>query len=72
MVDIISDLNFIFGGGHSIKKITRDLKGHLHPMSEKILWPENMAPLGRFAQWNSRGTVDKILENAIELAEKWL
>jgi len=72
MVDVVSDLNFIFGAGYVIKKITRGLKGHLHPMGEKIQWPENMAPLGRFAEWNSRGTVDKILENAIELAEKWL
>ena len=72
MINVISDLNFIFGSGWSVSKITKDLKGHLLPMTEKIDWPGNIAPLARFAQWNPRGTVDKILDDAKILVEKWI
>jgi hypothetical protein len=70
-VKLAADLNFIFKGGWHIRKIQKGLKGHLLPLEESIEWPENVAPLGRFAKWDSRATMDVTLEDAYRLGEKW-
>lgn len=70
-LSLVSDLNFIFPGGYHIANVRRGLKGHLFPLKEKIAWPENIAPLGRFAQWESSSTVDTVLEDATALASRW-
>jgi len=66
-----SDLNFIFQDGWAIDQVTEGLKGHLLPLEVEPEWPNNIAPLGRFATWNSRSTMDVVLEDAIDLAERW-
>lgn len=67
-----SDLQFIFNDGYSIEGIREGLKGHLLPLEQLPDWPEDIAPLGRFAKWDSRATTDVTLEDARELAERWL
>lgn len=67
-----SDLNFIFDEGWEIEAIKEGLKGHLLPLEHQPEWPDNIAPLGRFAQWDSRATTDVTLENAEALAERWM
>jgi hypothetical protein len=70
-VKLAEDLNFIFKGGWHIMKIQTGLKGHLLPLEESIDWPDNVAPLGRFAKWDSRATMDVTLEDAFKLGVKW-
>lgn len=67
-----SDLNFIFNEGWSIERVKEGLKGHLLPLDSEPEWPENIAPLGRFAKWDSRATTDVTLDDARALAERWL
>jgi len=69
--ELHSDLNFLFPDGWYVEDIRHGLKGHLLPLEEKIEWAENIAPLGRFAQWDTRATLDAVLTRAIKLAEMW-
>lgn len=66
-----SDLGFIFPKGYVLEGIREGLKGHLLPLPEKVDWPENVAPVGRFAKWDSRSTMDTALEDALELRKRW-
>lgn len=66
-----SDLNFIFADGWTIEKLNEGLKGHLLPLQTEPEWPNNIAPLGRFATWNPRSTMDVVLDEANDLAERW-
>lgn len=68
---VASDLNFLFPGGWKVERIKRNLKGYLFPLEMATEWPDNHAPLGRFARWNNRTTLDVTLEDAMELNEKW-
>lgn len=68
---LASDLNFIFKHGWSIESLREGLKGHLLELERQPNWPENIAPLGRFARWDSRATTDVTLDNATELARRW-
>ena len=65
------DLAFLFYDGFQIKDVKVGMKGHLLELQEKPQWPENVAPLGRFAQWDPRSTTDVTLVNAHRLADKW-
>jgi choline dehydrogenase-like flavoprotein len=65
------DLAFIFNGGYLVEDIKTGLKGHLLELPEQPAWPENIRPLGRFAKWNPRATMDVTLLDAKSLAEEW-
>lgn len=65
------DLDFIFKDGWSILDVKPGLKGHLLPLDEQPAWPDNVAPLGRFAQWDPRATTDETLANSQALADRW-
>lgn len=67
-----SDLHFIFPDGFTIDTVREGLKGHLLPLDASPEWPENVAPIGRFAKWDSRSTMDVALEDALQTAERWL
>jgi len=67
-----SDLQFIFQDGYYIKQIRVGMKGHLLPLPSQPQWPDNVAPLGRFAQWDPRATADTVLDGAEALARRWL
>jgi len=68
---VYSDLNFLFPNGFEILEWKRNMKGHLLPLAEPPQWPERVAPLGRFASWNPRATVDVVMEQAYDLAKHW-
>lgn len=68
---VYSDLNYLFPKGYEILEWKKGLKGHLLPLAETPQWPEKVAPLGRFASWNPRATVDVVMEQAVELALSW-
>jgi hypothetical protein len=70
-VDFINDLNFLFSDGWHIKTMKNGLKGHLLPLSSQPEPPKNISLLGRFACWDTRMTVDVVMEHAIELSERW-
>lgn len=67
-----SDLAFIFSDGYVIESVTEGLKGHLLDLIEPPDWPDNIAPIGRFAKWDPRSTTDVALEDAMKLKERWL
>jgi hypothetical protein len=71
MLSLESDLNFIFNRGWYTQEITTGLKGHLLPLEQQPQWPSNVAPLGRFAQWDSRATADAVLDRAYKLRQEW-
>lgn len=68
---LVSDLNFIFADGWAVVSTREGLKGHLLPLPERPDWPEQIAPLGRFAKWDPRSTADVVAEDAREIAENW-
>jgi len=68
---VASDLNFLFPSGWVINDVKRGLNGHLLPMSERPVWPDNIKPLGRFARWDPRATTDITLREAHKLAQGW-
>jgi hypothetical protein len=65
------DLAFLFSDGFQIRSLKTGIKGHLLDLQEKPQWPENVAPLGRFAQWDPRATTDVTLVAAQRLADRW-
>jgi hypothetical protein len=65
------DLHFIFQNGFIIRSVRSGLSGHLLPISQKPAWPKNVAPLGRFAAWEPRATLDVVLDEAEKLAKRW-
>lgn len=68
---LVSDLNFIFKDGWSVVSVHEGLKGHLLPLPERPNWPENVAPLGRFAKWDPRSTADVVMDDCMAIAEQW-
>lgn len=68
---LISDLNFIFKHGWSIDSVTENLKGSLLPLSQRPEWPDNIAPIGRFATWDPKATPDVVIDDCRRLAEIW-
>lgn len=42
--------------------------GHLLPLDAPPVYPDRVYPLGRFAQWDGRATVDKVLERSEVIA----
>jgi hypothetical protein len=67
--------------GQTIANIVRDevnidasfvsanlIQGHLRPLDKELNWPDGWHPLGRFAQWDSRATADKVYARALTLA----
>lgn len=69
---VFSDINFLFRDGWFIKDIHLNLKGYMLPFEkERIRWPENVAPLGRYAVWDNRVTLDSILKETLKLSKRW-
>jgi len=69
--NVQTDLAFIFEDGFLIESIKAGVKGHLLELQEQPRWPDNVAPLGRFAKWDPRATADVTLEDVRTLAEAW-
>lgn len=67
----LDDIASFFPAGFRVIGNFKRLKGHLLPLPEPVKWPENVAPLGRFAKWDTRATADVTLEDAKKLAQKW-
>ncbi len=68
---LFQDLAFLLPDGYLLNRVIPNLKGHLLPLPEKPDWPDNVAPLGRFATWNPRATTDVTLREATKLAARW-
>lgn len=68
---LVNDLGFLFPDGFTVDSSAPNLKGHLLPLTEVAAWPENVVPLGRFAQWDPRATTDVTLAAALARAEEW-
>ncbi len=68
---LTSEFNFLFPGGWAIADVKKGLNGHLMPMTTKPIWPDNMRPIGRFAQWDPRATSDVVLATCLEQAKAW-
>ncbi len=66
-----SDLNFLFGDGWYVQDVKEGLRGFLLPVEAKAQWPRSIAPLGRFAKWDSAVTLDGTLNEIISLARRW-
>ncbi len=70
-VDLVSDLNFLFYDGWYLNQMFKNLKGYLLPLVKKPQWPSNVVPLGRFAKWNFRITLDSTLAEIKSLERRW-
>lgn len=75
VTDICSDLNFLFRDVWYIREIHERTSGHLLPLAmdkyEEIYWPENVVPLGTFAEWDSGCTLDAVLDRAKKIGRRW-
>jgi hypothetical protein len=70
-VELNSDLNFLFPHGYVLDWVREGLQGHLLPLEFQPEWPESVRPIGRFAKWEPRSTMDVALADAIKLADEW-
>ena len=70
--DTLDDLAFIFPDGFVVRGVRTGLKGHLLELDQKPEWPSNVFPLGRFAEWNPRGTLDVAYERAERILHQWM
>lgn len=71
-LELTDELNFLFPAGWGLAgPVVRGLPGHLLPLDSEPVFPERIRPLGRFAQWNPRATVDVVLDEALALARAW-
>jgi hypothetical protein len=63
----------LFGDAEMIEDLAMH-NGHLIPLKEKPFRHTNIFPLGRYAQWESRMTIDKVLKRALEIKDhlEWL
>ena len=68
---IYSDLNFLFPGGWSLVSGKENLRGHLMPTDAHPDWPEYIRPVGRYAQWLPKMTVDAAFAEAIRVGQDW-
>jgi len=66
-----NDLAFLFPDGFVVRGAKIGTKGHLLELVVKPDWPENVTPLGRFAQWDPRATTDVTLDNIHKMAKGW-
>lgn len=57
--------------GWDVEPTTKVIAGHLVPLSARFPWPDKVIPVGRFAQWDSRATVDVVLDRVASLAEEY-
>jgi hypothetical protein len=75
MIDVCSDLNFLFKDVWYIQEIHERTSGHLLPLvmdeDEKIYWPDNVVPLGTFTEWDSNCTLDMVLDKAKKIGRRW-
>lgn len=67
----LDDLAFIFPDGFVVRDVRSGLKGHLLELQQKPEWPRDVFPLGRFAEWNPRGTLDVAYDRAEGIMDKW-
>ena len=67
---LISDLNFLFPAGYDLRDV-RQYRGALRPLTSRIRWPENIAPLGELTEWRPDRTLDEALDRAYKLLRKW-
>lgn len=72
-------------GLHGVEEIAKDfpldfsttastrviIPGHLLPIERQPVLPTNWLMLGRYAEWDPRSTVEKVLERAAALAFAW-
>ncbi len=70
-IRITNELNFLFPNGWALGGAKRNLNGHLLPLAGKANWPQNVRPIGRFAQWEPRATTDVVLSTCLALANEW-
>lgn len=70
-IRITSELNFLFKDGWALSDAKKGLNGHLIPLATKPDWPQNVRPIGRFAQWDPRATSDVVLSTCLKLADEW-
>jgi glycine/D-amino acid oxidase-like deaminating enzyme len=47
------------------------IPGHLLPLEHPIQWPDNIIPIGRFAEWDTRSTAEKSLDKLVALRARW-
>jgi hypothetical protein len=67
----LDDLGSLFPEGFRITQLAKGLKGHLLDLPEPVRWPENIAPMGRFARWDPRATTDTTLDDMWKQAARW-
>jgi len=65
IMDILRDTFKIEG----VCTSARLIPGHLRPLERQPEWRSGWYPLGRFAQWDSRATADKVYARALSVAQ---
>lgn len=68
---LLSDLNFLFPEGYGLSHIRQE-PGRLARLDAQIRWPENIAPLGEFAEWRDGRGLEEVLDTAYDLMRRWL
>jgi hypothetical protein len=69
--DVLEDLAFLFPDGFYFQEVVENTKGHIIELKEKIKWPNNIFPLGRFTQWNPSVTTNSSLIQMYKYCKEW-
>lgn len=67
----VSDAVFKEALGDVKIKLLAHMPGHLLSLEFAPHWPEGIAPIGRYAEWNSRATAEWSLDRAFSLRHGW-
>lgn len=65
------DANFLFPDGYFIDWVRGDLSGSVVTLSGRTVWPDNIAPVGRYAEADDGIRGADVLESVPKLAERW-
>ena len=68
--DAIPHIQEVLPDARYVKHIGSML-GHLLPLKKPLVYPERITPIGRFASWDSRETVDVAIRKVLEWKKTW-
>jgi hypothetical protein len=68
---LVGDLNYLFPGGWHPNQSDVSAPGYMFPLAEEPVWPDNVCPLGRFAAWDQRSSLDVCLDQIHRTGRLW-
>ncbi len=69
---LLGDLNFLFPEGYDLVRLQTDHDGSISTRLPRVKWPENVAPLGSYAEWKENIGLEAVVNGAYDLMRRWI